>query len=47
MIKNDDGKFEITLNPSSWNIEAHLIVLDQPAGVGFSVKNPNVNISNT
>ena len=32
----DNGETEYKANPWSWNLQAHLLILESPSGVGFS-----------
>lgn len=43
-----DGGQSITNNPTSWNQYAHMIFLDAPAGVGYSInRNNHYNFTDT
>ena len=34
-----DGETEIKTNPWSWNLRAHVVYIESPAGVGYSIAN--------
>jgi len=42
-----DGETTVKLNPWSWNNRAHVVYIESPAGVGYSIaKNPDDLIQN-